>query len=819
MLNSVAQTARHRPALTSAIGFGLGIAIDHHWHLPIWLWLVLALACILLTLIAMSLPRSARLSSVAIIGLLFCTGAARHHIAWSITPSDDLTKWCSESPQSVAVTGLMVRPIEIHDRPIGPHIPPWMEIDRSVGLLRVENLDVDGTAVPSSGHVRLEVNGHLVGISVGDRVEVLGKLSRPGPPVNPGAVSYAEFLKLQGTNAQLRASHPAAVRKIHSERGVLWTVARWREGIRQECQRLMAAELRPPLRGLASSLLIGDRTELTEELKEQFAETGMMHLIAISGLNVGIMLGIIFFFGRLLNLGFYSSAWGMILAALLFTWITDHQPSVIRAGLLIVLGLLGTMWNRRTDAWNTLAVCALILLVWNPLNLFDIGAQFSFLAVAAIFWSSQVSLKLTYRNLTGIPYERTIWQQRLIDAGWVLAQMYFVTGAIWLATVPLTMATFHLITPVGLLLDLLLVPLATFVLGVGYLFLGIGLIAPWIASWIAIPFYWGLWLMQVSIAWGHQIPFGHLFVPATYWWWLLGFYVLLWLTWFGAATWREWHWGKRILPLWIVLGLLLPLIPTARRPFRCTFLSVGHGLACVIELPNRETILYDAGTLGDGRRAQRAVERLLWTRGIRVIDTIIVSHADHDHFSGLFGLFEKFPIRQLLMSPQSARSTQTGVVDLLQTSITNHVPVNLLTAGDQLSSKMKDITIDVLHPRGTIRGAEDNSHSLVMAVNYAGRRILLTGDLEREGLSEFLRRDDIRCDVMLSPHHGGQEANRPELYVQTDPKWVVMSSGRQHVHAIEETLKGRNVLNTATSGAITFEIDSDGNIRQFEHLN
>ncbi|HWL09780.1 MAG TPA: DNA internalization-related competence protein ComEC/Rec2 [Planctomicrobium sp.] len=813
----------HRPALIAAIFLGLGIAVDRQWDVPVWIWLSLAVTFALCTVALCTVivtwsRRAVRWCSLLVLLLVLCTGGARHHVTWTTSRADDVSLWCSDVPVPVDIQGIVERPVEIHDRPFGPHIPPWMEVDRSISLLRVEQVNLGGEAVPCSGLVRLEVTGHLVDIAVGDRVEVLGTLARPGPPRNPGEFSYDNFLRMQGTRAQLRVNHPAAVRKIDSETGILWTLARWRGEVRKECQRLLARELKPPLRGLAASLLIGDRTELTDELKDQFAETGMMHLIAISGINVGIMIGIVLIFGRMMNLGFRSLACGMILAAVLFTWITDQQPSVIRAGLLVVVTVLGSLLNRRIDGWNALAICALILMIWNPANLFDIGAQFSFLAVAAIFWSSQISLKSLVQERWNIIQDGSLRQRLGFSGMLVLAQMYFVTGAIWLATVPLTMGTFHLITPVGLLLDLLLVPLAMGVLGLGYLFLGVGLLSPWLAGWIAIPFHWGLWIMQTSIAWGQQVPFGHLFVPSIPWWWLFVFYVLLWLTWLRAAHWENWSWGKRIWPVWIILGLLLPFFPSSRSEFRCTFLSVGHGLACVIELPNREVILYDAGTIGDGRRAQRAVERFLWNRGIRVIDTIIVSHSDHDHFSGLFGLLERFPARQLLVSQQSSRSTQSGMEELFQAAITHRVDVKLLQAGDRLHALAAPASISVLHPDGILAGAGDNAHSLVLAVEYSGRRILLTGDLEREGLDAVLSQQDIRCDVLLSPHHGGRDSNIPPLFRRTDPDWVIISSGREHPESLNSAIGERTILNTATSGAVTVIIHSDGQIRLVEHL-
>ncbi|SFJ68285.1 ComEC/Rec2 family competence protein [Planctomicrobium piriforme] len=810
----LSRPAPRRPAVTAAILLGAGIAIDRWLGFPVWIWLAFAGIGIIAALFTSRFP-APRWASLCVLLAVFATGGLRQHMAWSETDSSTLAKWSNTIPQTVRVIGVISTAIEILDRPVGPRIPPWLEMDRSVCKLRCEQLQVDGTWQTVTGQARLEVTGHLVDVHVGDRVEVLGQLSRPGPPRNPGEFDYGDWLRTQGLSCQLRIEHPQAVQRIGSVRGLTWTLARWRTAIRKECQQRLAAELKPPLRGLAASLLLGDRTQLTDELKEQFAESGMMHLLAISGMNVGILLGMIFVMGRLMNLSSRQLAMTLIVTAILFTWITDHQASVIRAGLLAVLALIGGLSHRRVDGWNTLAACAVILLLWHPSDLFDIGAQLSFLAVAAIYWAARLPWRQIWPQPTGLEAEVSPWMQRV--RGWLklAVETYVVTGAIWLATLPLTMATFHLVTPIGLLLDLLLVPLSTLVLGLGYLFLCVSLLAPWLGWLIAIPFGWSLGLMQSAVAWGQRVPLGHFFVPAMPGWWLGGFYILLGLTWLRPAKSSSMRWEFRVWPAWIILGLLLPFVPSTAQDFRCTFLSVGHGLACVIELPTGETVIYDGGTLGDGRRAERALENLLWSRGIREVDTVLLSHADHDHYSGLFGLFDRFPVRQFCLAAPCAGSGQSGVEELCELAAKRGAKLHLLQQDDSLLPIRKDsppVTIQVLHPREAIDGESDNAHSLVLSMTYAGRTILLTGDLEESGLDALLARPPLHVDVLLSPHHGGKASNVPALFRWASPDYVVVSGGEESLPHLEKAAKASTLLNTATAGAITFVIHSDGQI-------
>ncbi len=812
-LESSRQRLPHRPALTAVIAFATGILLDHAWSVPLAFWFFTAGAVLASTFWLTFRGTHPRLHSVLIFLLVLLTGGIRHHLVWTIPETSSVNSTEERASLLVDLRGVLKSPVEILDRPVGPRIPSWMELDRSTALLEIRQILVDDLWQSSTGTARIEVAGHLTNVEVGDQIEVLGQLSFPRPPSNPGEANFGTLLKMQGADFRLSVNHPAAVQKQGEESGLLWTLARWRSAIRKECQNLMSAELRPPVRGLASSLLIGDRSQLTDQLKDQFAETGMMHLLAISGINVGILMGMVYFAGRMFNLSSVLLAIWMIAAALIFTWIADHQASVIRAGLLAILGLIGSLAHRAANRWNTLAACALILLVWNPLDLFDIGAQLSFLAVSAIFWATGIPVRKLFTRGDEVPVEHSPRMKKWIDRGFALVKVYFVSGAVWVATVPLTMATFHLLTPIGLLGDLILVPCATVVLGLGYLFLTVGLLSPWLASWIAIPFNWGLQLMQLAVAWGQQVPGGHFFVPELPGWWVMGFYLFLALAWLRAPSSGFPKWGIHVLPAWIILGLMLPFWPRGTSPLRCTFLSVGHGLACVVEAPDGSVILYDAGTIGDGRRAHRAVERLLRYRSLRTIDTIVLSHADHDHFSGMFELLERFPVRQLCLSPQSARSTQSGIQDLLNAAMRQGVPVRMLQQGDSLNAASTGVEVEVLHPAGDERFSSDNEQSLVLKLKVAQRSVLLTGDIERSGLTRLMQLPTQACDVVLSPHHGGKQSNNAAFFEWASPKWIMVSGGPGDLKHIQEAAANSTVLSTAASGATTFLIHPNGEIK------
>jgi competence protein ComEC len=265
--------------------------------------------------------------------------------------------------------------------------------------------------------------------------------------------------------------------------------------------------------------------------------------------------------------------------------------------------------------------------------------------------------------------------------------------------------------------------------------------------------------------------------------------------------------------IWVVAGLGVSLWPRQPGELRCTFLSVGHGLAVVVELPGGRTLLYDAGQMQDGSRARQTVQSALWQRGVRSVDALVISHADIDHFNGVPGLARTLSIGSLLVHESFLDFRQPGVERTCDLLTRQNVPIKLVWAGDRLSLDDR-ARLTVLHPPAGDRMATDNANSLVLMIEYAGRSILLTGDLERGGLENVLFLSPLHADVLQAPHHGRFAANPRALAEWASPDWVIVSDGRHDDSDRLRTIYGpaARVLSTEKYGAITFAIDERGAI-------
>lgn len=808
-----------RPALLIACALAAGICADQFLSISIWFWLLASVA-VLVASAASGWKGS--LGTLSALALIFLAGGARSHLVTGLGRTDNIAAFAESEPVTVRLRGVISSPVEIIDATVGPQIPPWMEIDRSQCTLRCEALESSAGDIPVSGEVRLEVTGHLVDARVADRVRLIGQFAVPSPPANPGGLDYRNVLRQQDLSGIVRCDHPANVRSLGAVPGLWGMLQRFRDAARRECARLLTVHLPQRERALAISLLIGERTGLDETLRTRFSESGTMHLLAISGVHVSILYGLVWMLCRVLNLSSFNTFWVMLLTVACYTFIADHRPPVMRAAVLAAMSLLGTVRGRQTDGMHLLACSALLLLLWHPLDLFDAGAQLSYLAVGALIGIEQ--FRAGWRSRQALAEDLT--PERGAVATWFLRQgrqlgwASVVTGYVWLVTLPVTVSVFHLAAPIGLVANLALIPYSTLVLALGFAFLWVGLLLPWLAGVIAVPFSWSLTGFAAAVDWAGSVDAGHTYLPNFPVWWHLLFYAMLATSWGWLGAGRLAMLGLRgwLVCLWI--GAALPLLPITQDSLRCTFLSVGHGLAVVIELPSGPTLLYDAGTLGDGRRAERAVENYLWSRGRSTVDVLLVTHADHDHFSGAFGLMEKLSVGQLCLPQTALGASGSGIAELCERAAARRIPIHLIQAGDQLVSALRsspEVRMDVLHPQGGFRSREDNANSAVLKIEFAGRSLLLTGDLERDGLQTLLNMPAERVDVLLAPHHGGTASNVPALYGWARPDWVIASTGQKLAPGLPTVIGAAQLLSTATSGAVTVTISPSGDILVTEH--
>ena len=646
-------------------------------------------------------------------------------------------------------------------------------------LFAVEQSWHEETPIAFQGLVRLSWYEDAPVLKAGERWRLPVRLKPRHGLANPGTFDFERWLFEQGVMAtgNLRRGEPPV--RLDAGAGRYW-LDRWRAHFAAHlAERLGTAPALP----LVQALMIGERSGLTREDWEILTLTGTNHLVAISGLHVGLIAGGVFFLARwlwsraatamLLLAAPRAAAIAALLAALGYAALAGFAISTQRALIMIAVVLGALFWQRALRPHHALTLALVGVLLIDPGAVLSPGFWLSFGAVAALL------LGLGYRRPSRDPWTR--WGR----AQWVVG----------IALLPMLYLLFGRASLIAPLVNLVAVPLFSLILlplvlisSLLSLVPGVVLPLQWTAQLLA-------WCMD-GLAWIATWPWAALTLPARPLW--------VWLAAGGGALLLL---APRGLPgRWLGAVLLAPMFaqPVARPAegeVWLTLLDVGLGLAAVVQ--TREgTLVYDTGPGFESgfNTGEAVIAPFLAARGIERIDRLVISHADRDHAGGLAGLAERVPIARI----ESGEPERLGVPG-----------VEPCRAGE--AWRWSGVELRFLHPEdGRWRG---NDASCVLRIETAGRAILLTGDIEArvERQLALTLGDALASDILIAGHHGSTTSSHPDLLDAVAPDWVLFASSYANQFGfpsaeVRERIAARGIraLDTGLTGAIELRLGADG---------
>ena len=728
---------------------------------------------------------------------------ARDDLAWSLT----------SSPQPVAVEAIVEEsPRRLSASVIDPlrsgAAQAAFERPSSECVVAVRAVRRGAAWRPALGRAVLIVDGDPPDIAAGCRVRVLGRGMRPASPLNPNEFDFRERARSLRCLSIVRAHSAECVRVL--SRPATWSLSACIDRLRDSGVEVLRRHVSPERAPLAAALLLGSRESLPREESLEFLVTGTIHILSISGLHVGFLSLALFKTLRVLAL---PRGWSLMAVACctgLYMALVRAETPVVRATLLVWLGCLGAAVGRRSLAANSLALAAILVLLWHPPELFRIGSQLSFLSTAVLIG---VSAALP-RSGTDDPIERLIersrspLERRLRWIGRQTFEMVVTGAAVWVVTAPVVASRFHLVSPVGLVLNPLIAPLVALAMAWGFLCLVTAPVAAVVASACGWACDGTLRCIGAMVRWAAGLPGGYWWVAGPPDWWVAGWYALLAGTLLMVSRERLHRlgtWGA-VAAAWVGVGWAAVSVPrfgdSQHAGMRVVVAAMGHGCGIVVRSPMGRCLVYDAGRLGAPSAARRAMTAVLWHEGVRRIDTLVISHADTDHFNAVPELLDRFVIGEIVVPPPFLESRSWAVGEVLRLARAAEIPVRTAEAGDSFAIDPL-CRVRVLHPPAGghdpqmhavamgDRLATDNEASLVLAVESAGRRMLLTGDLEGDALDRFIAADPDSCDVLVAPHHGSQTSLPPDIATATAADWVIVSGlGSTGWPAVREAYAG-----------------------------
>lgn len=724
-------------------------------------------------------------------------------------PADDIRWIATDEGRLVHLSGIVRENPEWS--PPAPQRLSWQREGTTRFTIRVETVHSRTAAIPVGGVVQAQLNGKLDSVAVGDRVKVVGKLRSLPQPRNPGEFDFGAWLERQGVSALLAVDSPGAVLSRSPASGFREHLLAWQSMARARAARTFASLQDERTHAIAMTMFLGERRQLPEETRRDFAETGTAHLLAISGLNVVILAGWFWILGTVLGLGERGRQCLMGVGLAAYAILAVSSPPVLRATAIALFALVASGVGRMVSGQQLLAVAVILLVVADPGCLFDVGAQLSFLAVLAIAAVREWSLAHPADSEALTP-DATIVSPLWRSAIRHLALLYAVMLAVWLVTTPLVAARFHVASVSALLLNVVISPYVGLLMLAGYSQLVLGMIWPGFADVLAPVLEALLGGLLATVSWVASWSMASVATPGPSEGWLAIFYLLLApiLLMVRRRSWRAW--SLRLAAVWIAVGLAWGHLAARPRELVVNVSSIGHGLAVVVTLPNGATLVYDAGGSGRPSRIAEVMASAIWQEGRSRVDCAILSHSDLDHCQALPALMELLPVGAVVLPQAFLDFTQPVVADIVNAASQRKTPLRVLAAGQRLQLD-DEVGISILHPAPRREFSSDNAASLVVLLEYAGRRILLTGDLERDGLEAFLRKPPMPVDVLLSPHHGSRRANTPDLARWASPDWVIASGFdndlRTHLDAV---YGGVPVLFTSQVGAVRVAIRETGEV-------
>jgi len=682
--------------------------------------------------------------------------------------------------------------------------------------LRVSS-DRTKSADPVSKRTRLLVKFRQpVEMGYGHPIQVFGTLRRPSGQRNPGGFNYRFFLAQRHIFGILYVSSTTNLEIVQAPaKSEGWTILRLLERVRHRVEAVTDQIYRVRYAQVIKAMLLGQRHFLPPDVMTSFQRSGVSHLLAVSGLHVGLIAFSTFFFLGLFRLPNHIACFLTILVVIFYACLVGFRASVLRASIITTLFLVARIIDRDVDLINLLIVTALVLLIANPTQIWDVGFQLSFVATISIV------------------YFIGKWQPAVVNrfqffiVRWILAGVGASLSA-QIGTLPIVAYHFHQFSLISLLTNLSVMVLVTLMVSLALASLVLGLI--WIK--LAIPTVVVgqvlLWCFLGTVDLFSRFPLAWLEVSAPsysqiclYVVFILGLTNLPWILKYGQVfNHRSLIWG-------LLMATILVWDFAWWSPGRCltvTFLDVSQGDATVIQFPDGKTMLVDGGlrslTYDNG---QRVIAPFLRYRQIRRIDLVVLSHPDNDHGGGMRHILEHFEIGEVLGVPhQNLRSTTHR--HLHQIVDRKQIPHRLGQVG------VIDLTptakIELVYPDQTVdlTDEEINNDSLVLRISYGVVDLLMTGDIEKAAESQIVNSGALLAsEVIKVPHHGSKTSSTEAFLDAVVPRFSIFSLGFRNRYGFPAPSVVRRylsqncqVLRTDLSGAITFR--TDGQRIWFDHF-
>jgi len=583
---------KRRPALLALLAYVAGILVGNYFDLSTLILIFLIISTLFLLL---SFRKEQNLRVIFITLLLALAGFWRYELKTKDLPINHISRF-TQLNGKVELTGSISRDTDIRED------KTFIEVD-------TRELSFNGGKIKTGGKILLKIKHPTDRFNYGDLIHFSGYLYSPYPSKNPSAFDYRKYLNSKEIFACMSLEHDSEITLREKKRSNFF-ISGIVLPVKHYILSFFKRNLANPHQSILSGFVLGERRSIPKEIYKLFTDTGTLHLLAISGSNVALVVFIFFGLFRLLRVPHRVSLVLVFPLILIFSFVTGNQPSVVRASIMASLFLLSLLVERERDILNLWALAALVILFINPSTLFDVGFQLSFMAtLGLILWVPKLESLFLSR-----------FRSRFLKS--YVALPFFVSLSAQLFTYPITAYYFNLISAYSLFANLLIVPLTGLVVMVGVISALLSLISLKL-SLLFTSFNWlGLDLIIKILSFFSSLPSAALKVSSPSYIVILVFYIFLLVIIFQKNLKR--FAAASLVSVLVLTGLPLFLNLQILRPseLKITYLSAS-GEAVLIETPEDEKILVNLSD--NSSDVEKILLPFLYKKGITRLDGLILT--------------------------------------------------------------------------------------------------------------------------------------------------------------------------------------------------
>jgi len=822
VLGSLSHSA---PLVLPAVFLIVGIILQSFSELSPAFWLALSIISALLAVIYLAVKKSR--SNLYIIIFVtavcsICLGAIR--LSSFLQPGpNDIRSLITDQPTLAAVRGLIIT------EPYTGKNDNWAfakfkftDSGSSFYLKTTEAQTTEGWK-KVTGVVPVYVKEMVQDLKAGDSVQMFCWLEKLRRAPNPGQFDFADYLAQKNIFISASVDSRQAVELLHS--GSAGSFVKLKTRLRQIAAKslLGSSYAEDQSESLLIALVLGYRANIDSTTYEAFRQTGLLHFVCLSGMNFGILVGIIWWLCTQIGLTKRLRAVVCTIVSVLFLLVIPSNAPAFRAAIICFVFCASFFFRRRPNPFNSLALSAIILLLIRPTNLFEVGWQLSFATVLGILLFTDRIHFFLYEKITGHSWfekkpKTRAFARIIARPGPLLLNLFSVSLAAWLSSVGILVYNFYSFQYLTSIWTVFASPFIAALSILGYLKLLLGLILPTTSNIlnIIIEPLADLLIRLVKLFAG--VHLSEILLGRVNGLLIILYYALILFIAFVYI--RRPLLKKAICLIWLA-AVIFPLAAVKLHRNQSpdlvlSCLDVGHGQAVLAQLPGGKNLLFDAGSLFQSNPARRIIIPYLHFEAIDNLDAIIISHNDIDHINAIPELVTDLKIAGVYANDDSfIDRADTGAAKFLNDSLQASL-FNIRSLDNLRFSSPADLKI-IWPPKQAsfINQLSDNDRSVVILITYAGVRILLCSDIEKFAQQRILALyPDLEADIVVVPHHGSTATTDPAFLEALKPQFLIYSSAQFKAKPYQQIpfVPSAASFFTARDGLIRIRIDRTGRI-------